>query len=153
MVGDHREEVGQVEAGKISPIVNAIGEAEKNTTGEIRVYLSKRWLDIHPYKRAQKLFLKHKMEKTKYRNGIMLYVNLKRKKFAIFGDEGIHQKVGQHYWDAIAKNLMQDLKSTHFENAIAKAVLSVGEKLKELFPSNDNHNPNELSDRMLEDVD
>ncbi len=141
----------QVEAGKISPIVKAIGEAEKNTTAEIRVYLSKRWLDRHPYHRAKTLFFKHGMDQTKHRNGTMLYVNLRCKKFAIFGDEGIHQKVGQSYWDLIAKNLALDLKSTHSENAIARAVFSVGEKLKEFFASDGTENPNELSDAVLED--
>jgi uncharacterized membrane protein len=61
-------------------------------------------------------------------------VNLRRKKFAILGDQGIHDHVGQAYWDRISRELANDLRSTHHENAIAAAILRIGAALAKFFP-------------------
>ncbi|MBI3535094.1 MAG: TPM domain-containing protein [Deltaproteobacteria bacterium] len=141
-----------MEAGKISPIILAIAESEKETTAEIRVALSQRRFDSDPLKRVKKIFYQNGMQNTKNRNAILLYINLKKHKFAIFGDEGIHHIVKQNYWDEIVKELSQDLKYTHYENAIAIAVRKLGSILKTLFPvSLDNPNPDELSNEVLRD--
>lgn len=137
---------------KISPIVEAIAEAELGTTGEIRVHLSRRWIEKDAFAHAWKLFNRFEMSRTAQRNGILLYVNTRRHKFAIVGDEGIHKVVGQHYWEEIAKHLTEDLHSTHFERAIATAVKSIGATLKKYFPADlDVHNPNELSNDLTHD--
>ncbi len=119
---------------KHSPIVKAIQAVEQNTTGEIRVHLSKRWLERDPFNRARKLFEKFGMHRTGQRNGVLLYVNLRKKKFAIIGDEGIHEAVGQKYWEDLTIALAQDLRTTHSENAIAMAVATIGVTLQKYFP-------------------
>jgi uncharacterized membrane protein len=117
-----------------SPIIAAIQAAEQNTTGEIRVHLSKRFFEKDPYARALKLFHQFGMSRTPHRNAVLFYVNLRRKKFAIVGDEGIHQKVGQRCWEEIARSLGKDLKETHPERAIAQSVLRIGTVLSKHFP-------------------
>ena len=131
VVADFRVEVAQMVHGKKqnhSPIVAAIGAAERETTAEIRVHLSKRFIDRNPTLRARKVFVELQMHKTELRNGVLLYVNLRRRKFAIVGDEGIHSKVGQDYWNSIADSLISGLKTKSTEEAIANTVLEVGMK-------------------------
>ena len=149
-------EVAQVEAGNTttrSPIVSAIARAERGTTGEIRVHLSRRRWDPDPFARAQKIFTQLGMFRTNQRNGVLLYVNLRKRKFAIIGDEGIHKAVGGRYWEELSQALRDDLHSTHLENAIALAVRTIGLTLARFFPAtNDgNGNPNELLDEVTED--
>jgi uncharacterized membrane protein len=117
-----------------SPIIGAIQKAEENTTGEIRVHLSKKWFEKDPYVRATRLFQQFGMFRTPERNAVLFYVNLRRRKFAIVGDEGIHKAVGQRYWEEVAKDLRQNLTETHPENAIAQAVLEIGQILSKHFP-------------------
>jgi uncharacterized membrane protein len=135
-----------------SPIVNAILQAEQNTTGEIRVHLSKKWIERDPLRRATRLFRQFGMFRTTHRNAILLYVNLKRQKFAIIGDEGIHKVVGQRYWEQLAQDLKRALISTHPENAIAIAVGQVGVILQKHFPLDvGSQHHNELKDEFSED--
>jgi uncharacterized membrane protein len=151
---DAREEEAPVQVGskKFSKIVEAIARAETKTTGEIRVHISKRWFEPNPLVRAQKLFRRLGMERTSLRNAVLLYVNLRKRRFAIFGDEGIHQSVGQKYWESIAKELSQDLRGTHHENAIAAAVNKISIALAENFPLDSTHtNRQELSNDVSTD--
>ena len=143
----------QVAAGKTeSAILKAIQWAEKGTTGEIRVHITRRWWEPDALKRAQKLFESYGMYRTAERNGVLLYVNLRKKKFAVIGDTGIQAKIGQSYWDDLAKSLREDLLSTHYENAIAFAVRTLGVTLKMHFPVESGaENPNELPDLVTED--
>lgn len=146
------EEEAPVRVGKLSRIVQAIGEAEIRTTGEIRVHLSKRWFEQNPLHRARKIFHKFGMQRTSNRNAVLLYVNLRRKRLAIYGDEAVHDNVGQQYWDKIAKELSQDLRSTHHENAIAIAVRKIGNELAKHFPCDSTHqNHHELSPEVTSD--
>lgn len=144
--------VGKKTADRFSPIVRAIAEVEKRTTGEIRVHLSRRWIERDPFARAQKLFQEYGMTRTAQRNGVLLYINLRRHKFAIVGDEGIHRTVGQKYWEELARALHDDLMSTHLENAVAIAVHTIGATLQRFFPADlDSQNPDELSNEVTHD--
>ncbi len=154
--GDAQVEEAQVAAGKFqkkkSPIVEAIADAEHFTTGEIRVHLTRRWIEKDPYSRASRLFEEFQMTKTAERNAVLLYINLRKRKFAIIGDRGIHQKVGQIYWEQLAQKLREDLQSTQIENAVALAVRSIGRTLQTFFPRDlDSLNPDELSNEVTHD--
>lgn len=142
-------EVVQVADGKI---VKAIQFAEKYTSAEIRVHLSQRRFESDPLKRAWQIFKSLKMHETEARNGILLYVNLRKHQFAIVGDVSIQAKVGDHYWKDIAESLKDDLLSTHHENAIALAVKTMGITLAKYFPASPNKkNINELKDDISRD--
>jgi uncharacterized membrane protein len=135
-----------------SPIIGAIQKAEENSTGEIRVHLSKKFLERDAYARATRLFRQFGMFRTTHRNAVLFYVNLKRKKFAIVGDEGIHQKVGQRYWEEVARDLRKDLRETHPERAIANAVLKIGQILSKHFPLEAGaRHQNELKNELSKD--
>jgi len=121
-------------AEKSSPIVEAIHEAEAHTTAEIRVHVSQRLLERNPYKRATHLFHQYQLSKTAHRNAVLLYVNLRRKKFAITGDEAAHNALGQRFWEELARDMKRHMISTHPENAIALVVQKLGRRLAEKFP-------------------
>ncbi len=134
------------EESKLS-IKEAIERAEKQTSGEICVYLDKH-CNTDPLKKAVEHFHKLKMFKTKLRNAALIYIATEDKVFAILGDKGIHEKVGQEFWDQ-AKMIMKD----HFKNGevitgIVKAIDQIGGALKVHFPYEEG-DVNELSNDVI----
>ncbi|MDR3606178.1 MAG: TPM domain-containing protein [Oligoflexia bacterium] len=136
---------------KHSKIVASIAEAEGQTTGEIRVHLSRHWIEPNAFARATYLFKKFGMTETTHRNAVLLYVNLRKRKLAVIGDISIHAKVGQRFWDELMATLQVDLRSTYYENAISTAVLRIGQVLKLHFPLEGENHSNELPNIVTED--
>ncbi len=130
-------------------IVDAIAEAEKKTSGEIRVYVSRKKRE-DAMAAAGERFVKAGMTKTKLRNGIMIYIAPVTQKFAIIGDTAIHEKCGQNLWDAVVAVMAAGFKEGEFTKAIVLAVHEVGTALSKFFPP-EGENPNELSNRILRD--
>ena len=129
-------------AGAHSPIVEAIRFAEESFSGQIRVHLSKRWVEKDPARRAQQLLDQYKMVGSSARNSILIYVNLRKGKFSILGNAGINRVIGRHHWEEmsseLSEELSENLRSTQSERAIAFTVASVGQTLKKYFPSKAN---------------
>ena len=96
-------------------LVQAIQSAEKTTSGEIRVYLESHLNKKEALERAQHIFIKNKMHETKQRNGVLLYVALEDKKLAIYGDQGIHEKVGGGQESADAGEVLKQLEEEMWE--------------------------------------
>lgn len=127
-------------------IVDAIKLAEKNTSGEVRVHVEKS-TDKLPFERATEVFHELKMDTTELRNGVLFYVAVESKKFAIIGDKGINDKVPNNFWDAEKDLMLSYFKKGEFEKGLELAILEVGEKLKEFFPYQSD-DTNELSDEI-----
>jgi uncharacterized membrane protein len=87
-------------------IVSAIGIAEKNTSGEIRVHIEKE-TSIAPLDRAMEVFRRLQMENTQERNGVIIYIAIKSKQFAIYGDKGINEKVPADFWDTTKDKFLE----------------------------------------------
>lgn len=113
----------------------AIREIEAQTTGEIRVHVCRRLWDPDPYARALALFSVLNMHRTTSRNGILFYVNLLKRRFAVVSDVGAHDALGDAYWQDLARLMREDFLSTHYENALTMAVRTVGASLIKHFPS------------------
>ena len=128
-------------------IMEAIRLAEEHTTGEIRVHIKPRG-GPETMKEAVKVFRKLGMHRTRERSGVLIFVALGSRSFTILGDEGIHQKVGDEFWNS-ARDTMSGLFSAGKRiEAIVAGVRCAGEKLKQHFPSvqdNPNELPNEVS--------
>ena len=127
-------------------VVEAIRLAEKNTSGEIRVHLEKE-TSIAPIERALEVFHELKMDATQLRNGVIIYVAVKSKQFAIYGDAGINQKVADDFW-----NCTKDIMVNHFKNgenklALVNGIFNIGEQLKKYFPFQ-NDDKDELSNEI-----
>ena len=128
-------------------IVQAIQEAEKKTSGEVRVHIEKKCPKKDPIKRAINLFQKLRMHKTDLRNGVIVYVATEDHLLAIWGDEGIHAKVGQEFWENTLITLQEDFKTNQIKNGLTKALLDIGEKLQQHFPYQKD-DKNELDDSI-----
>jgi uncharacterized membrane protein len=148
------EEEAQVVIGNSGPdkklITEAIRLAEAGTSGEIRVHLSYQKKDQDLLSCANALFHELGMQNTKLRNGTLLYLNPKVRKFAIFGDQGIHEKVGPEFWTKLASEVSIHIREKDITDGIVYAVSAIGAALRTHFPSLE-ENPNELSDQVTED--
>lgn len=114
-------------------IIQAIQEAEKETSGEIRLHIESQCKG-DALERAIKVFQKLKMHKTQLRNGTLIYLAVKHRKFAIFGDEGINKKVPENFWDDVKEAMREEFVEGRFTEGIVKGISHIGQKLKELFP-------------------
>lgn len=143
---------GKKELQKWQKTEAAIETGEKETSAEIRVHLTRRFFDSDALKSAKKTFHRLKMDRTQGRNGVLIYINLRAHRFAIFGDISIHEKVGQGYWDAACQNLGKALHEKEMDQAVSETVSEVSHVLKKYFPWDPNHaNPNELPNQVSED--
>lgn len=129
-------------------IVDAIAQAEKKTSGEIRIFIETHCKFLDPIDRAKELFLELEMFKTKDRNGVLLYFAMKDRQVAIWGDEGIHHKLGQEFWNAEIHTIIQEFKEKHFVEGICHMISDVGRALQTNFPF-EKDDRNELSDEIL----
>jgi uncharacterized membrane protein len=130
-------------------IVQAIRIAEKETSGEVRVYVESRNPFVNVMDRASEIFFQLKMDKTDDRNAVLLYIAIKDKELALFADEGIYKMVGGEYWDKEVKNMIAQFSKENISNGIEQCVLHVGQTLKEKFPYNNTTDKNELPDEIV----
>jgi uncharacterized membrane protein len=129
-------------------IVRGIQAAEKNTRAEIRVHIARRLKAFSALEEAQGIFNSLGMHQTELRNGVLLYVCLREKKFAIVGDIGIHSHVSETFWNEVRDEMQLLFAEEKVASAICHGIGRAGEKLKQYFPADGNHNPNELSDEI-----
>lgn len=128
-------------------LIEAIQSAETNTSGEIRVHIEKE-TKKPPMERVLEVFYFLKMDKTEQRNGVLIYIAVESKKFAILGDEGINKLVPVNFWDSEKELVLSHFKKGEFTKGLKLAIKEIGEKLVEFFPyqSNDiNELPDEIS--------
>jgi uncharacterized membrane protein len=130
-------------------VVAAIQKAEQRTSGEVRVFVESRCRFVDAIDRAKELFFQLSMDKTVERNGTIVYVAVKDKQAAVFGDEGIHQKVGQKYWEDAINKMMVCFKQANLADGIEQAVFTIGEALYQNFPYNRETDKNELPDDIV----
>lgn len=125
-------------------VVEAIRQAERNTSGQIKVHIEN-FCHINVEKRSLMVFKRLKMNKTKQRNGVLIYLAVKDHKFAILGDEGINKVVGEGFWNDVKDLMMSHFKEGRFAEGLEQGIQRCGEKLKAFFP-HQNDNTNEIPD-------
>jgi len=123
----------------------AILAAERASSGEIRVSIASFfWGDVE--KVARKAFVRLGMDRTAQRNGVLIFLVPSRKRFVVLGDEGIHAKVGQDFWDDLAGSISEHFKRGEFTEGLVAGITRVGERLAEHFPWAGSQDRNELPD-------
>lgn len=127
-------------------ITDAIAEAERNTSGEIRLHMEGHCA-IDVLDRAAYVFGKLKMHETAERNGVLFYLAVHDHKFAILGDAGINQVVPVNFWDEIKVTMLALFKQGKFADGLSQGILMAGEQLKANFPFR-KEDVNELSDEI-----
>ena len=130
-------------------VVEAIRKAEQRTSGEVRVFVESRCRFVDAIDRAMELFFQLKMNETEERNGTIVYVAVKDKQAAVFGDEGIHQKLGQKYWEEEVNKMMVCFKQANLADGIIQCVTDIGEALYQNFPYDQKTDKNELPDDIV----
>ncbi|EHQ42130.1 TPM domain-containing protein [Myroides odoratus] len=128
-------------------IIAAITQAEKNTTGEIRVHIETKTTK-EPYTRAQEVFFELAMDKTTHANGVLFYICLSSKAFVILGDKGIDQRVKtENFWEGTKELVINYFKQGLFKQGLIYGILKAGSQLKVYFPA-EGENKNELSNEI-----
>jgi len=131
---------------EVTAITESIKSAELNTSGEIVLHIeSKCKGDV--LLRSQALFRQLGVEKTELRNGVLFYLAVDDKKFAILGDSGIDKATPTDFWDTIKDTMLEDFKMNKLSNGLIKGIGMAGDALKNYFPYQQD-DVNELNDEI-----
>lgn len=131
-------------------VAAAIAAAEQKTMGEIRVFVESHCALVDPLARCEEVFVQLNMHQTAERNGVLLYIALKDRQFAIAGDKGINDKVGGNaYWEQHAATLKSYLAKGYVQEAICNCVTAIGASLATHYPLTGGQNTNELPDEIV----
>lgn len=128
-------------------IIQAIREVELRTSSELRFHIDTE-TDLTALDRAAYLFKKMKMHKTQARNGVLIYMSVRNKLFAIIGDVGIHQYVKDEFWQECKEDVLMQFKANNFCKGITDCISKVGDALQRHFPyqkDDSNELPDEIS--------
>lgn len=130
-------------------ITQAIQAAEGRTSGEIRVFLARHPSD-DPIRAAQAEFLRLRMDATRERNAVLIYVAPRSQTFAIIGDKGVHERCGQSFWGEVAEAMRLHLSAGRHTDAIVHGIQETGTLLSQHFPRRPD-DQNELPDEVVEE--
>ncbi|SFR50470.1 TPM domain-containing protein [Maribacter stanieri] len=133
-------------ASEEQEVVGAILEAEKNTSGEIRVHIEAHTRKEH-YERAKEVFHLLKMDNTKQENGVLIYVAVNDKKFVICGDKGIDAVVPTDFWQSTRNSIQTHFEKGEFKEGLVAGIIKAGEELNSHFPWQSD-DTNELSNEI-----
>jgi uncharacterized membrane protein len=140
----HKALLRAIDSGRIE---EAIRQAERKTSGEIRVSVSRLfWGDVQRV--AERAFARLGMTATRDRNGVLFFIVPARRRFVVLGDEGIHAKVGQEFWERVAAAVSEHFRSGDFTEGLVRGIETVGEQLALHFPFDPTIDANELSDEV-----
>ena len=127
-------------------IRQAIEAAEKKTSGELRIFIDDE-CGPNVLDKAAHVFNKLGMQKTALRNGVLIYLAMSSRQFAVIGDAGIHQHVGDEFWHSIRTEMQFHFISGDFITGLETAIIKIGTELSKYFPF-ENGDRNELSDEI-----
>jgi uncharacterized membrane protein len=127
-------------------LVDAISQAELNTSGEIRLHLENFCIG-NELKAAKRIFSKLRMHETKDRNGVLIYIATLSHKIAVVGDVGIHHRLGDEFWKKVVDELIERFKANKKAEALAECIIECGKQLGKFFPRS-NEDKDELSNTI-----
>lgn len=136
-------------AAEQQQLVNAIQNAERRTSGEVRLFVESKCRFVDAVERAKEIFLQLQMEKTALRNATLIYIAVEDRQAAVFGDEGIHQKVGKQYWEAVVQKMIGQFRGQQLVEGLCTAIAALGEALHQHFPYDSESDKNELPDDIV----
>lgn len=130
-------------------IIHSIQEAEKQTSGEIRIFVENRCKYVDALDRAKEIFSNLQMEKTEHRNAVLFYLAVKDRQLAIFADKGIREASGADYWKTAVKEILSVFSKDNVTEGITTSIYKIGEALKTHFPYDKEVDKNELPDEIV----
>ena len=115
-------------------IIQAIKEAETQTSGEVKVHIEKKCPHEVPLERAKEVFTQLGLHQTQLRNGVLFYLDYEDRKFAVLGDQGIYEKVPVGFWDSTKDLLRQHFSQGTYAEGLCQGIREAGLQLKKYFP-------------------
>ena len=122
-------------------IVKAIRDVESKTSGEIRVFIQRGELKEDPLVAAQRRFHKLGLHKNAQHSDVLIFVAPRAHKFAIVGDEAIHQKCGAQLWQRLVEKMGEHFRNEKFTQALIEAIHEIGDALAAHFPKGSTSSP------------
>jgi len=130
-------------------IIDAIKKAETHTSGEVRLFIESKCRYVDAIDRAQEIFSQLEMDKTLERNASLIYVAVKDKQAAVYGDKGIYEKLGKLYWEEEVNKMMVCFKQANLAEGIVQCISDIGDALHQHFPYDRDTDKNELPDEII----
>ena len=119
---------------EVTKIMQAVKQAERKTSGEIRVHIESKAGDGEVMDRAANVFAMLELHRTRLRNGVLFYLAIEDRKFAILGDSGINAVVPDNFWDGIKEKMISHFRKGEFTEGMIQGINMAGDKLVEKFP-------------------
>jgi uncharacterized membrane protein len=133
--------------GATERIAQAVAAAEQQTSAEVKVIVLRHcWTDIRD--KAKSLFYKHELHKTKDRNAVLILLVLTNREYLVYGDKGIHEKVGEVFWTEVVDAMREKFRDGNLAEGLCAGVARVGEQLATYFPRTSD-DVNEISDEVV----
>ncbi|MEN8185715.1 MAG: TPM domain-containing protein [Bacteroidota bacterium] len=132
--------------GEEEKVIEAIQKAEKETSGEVRVHIENKH-NKSAMERAKELFHILHMDNTKNDNGVLFYVSVEDKEFAIIGDKGIDDVTPDDFWENVKNRVCDEFAKGNHSDGLILGIIEAGQKLREFFPYEDD-GKNELPDEI-----
>ena len=130
-------------------ILDAIRIAEKETSGEVRLFVESKCRFVDPLDRAAEIFLQLKMNETVNRNAVLVYIATVHHQLAVFADEGIYKKAGQQFWNNAVRSMISEFKNDNYAEGITEVINKTGQLLNTHFPYDASTDKNELPDDIV----
>ena len=144
MVTTRKQLLAAIDSARVK---EAIEQAEHQTSGEIAVSVSSFfWGNVE--KAARRTFVRLGVHRTIARNGVLFFIVPSRRSFVVLGDQGIHDKVGQDFWNSVAAQLTEHFRVGNFTEGLVRGIAEVGRQLNAYFPYDPSTDINELSDNV-----
>lgn len=130
-------------------ITEAIRKAERMTSGEVRVFVESRCSYMDAVDRAAELFFRLEMDETDDHNAVLVYVAMDDRQLAVVGDAGIHQRVGNEYWNEEIQKMISNFDRHNYAAGLVEIINDIGQALTKHFPFNNDTDKNELPDDIV----
>ena len=130
-------------------ILEAIRAVEKETSGEVRLYIESKCRFVDPLDRAVEVFLHLKMDETVNHNAVLVYIATEHRQLALIGDVGIFNKTGQQFWNEQVKLMLKEFKKENYAEGLVEVIQKVGHALCTYFPYDAATDKNELPDDIV----
>jgi len=130
-------------------IIEAIRKAERMTSGEVRLFVESRCSYMDAVDRAAELFFRLEMDETNDHNAVLVYVAMDDRQLAVVGDAGIHQRVGNEYWNDEVQKMISNFNRNNYAAGLVEIISDIGQALTKHFPFNNDTDKNELPDDIV----
>lgn len=111
----------------------AIDSTEKKSTGRIAVrVLPDDTADA--LESARQHLHQAELHKHPHRNAVIFLVAPKSRRFAVYGDDAIHQRVGEQFWKDVVAEMTPHFKRGDMTSALEHGIARTGEQLRAHFP-------------------